>query len=501
LADHRGDYWTEILKPTCTAEGMKSRICECCGVTETVAIPATGHSYSAKVTKPTCTEQGYTTFTCSCGDSYIGKYVQATGHSGSWVDLVPASCTEGGIHARVCQVCSTMETENVPASGHSYDSVVTAPTCTTQGYTTKTCSACGNVEVTNYVSAKGHSWNPWITVKAATCTVEGAQMRFCNCGTTESQTIGKLPHSYADGVCSACGAAEAVEIEKFDIDASRMILGNALEFQFGVAMDKIPCTTGYYAVIEKTWADGSTTTKTIPAEEWGTVGTYWAIGYDGLAAKEMSDIFYVTVYNADGAAVSNAKTDSVRDYVMRNIDKSSDILKTLMVNMLDYGAAAQVTFSYGTNDLANNQLTDEQKALGTATLEPLTNGQQKGDFYLGTRLVLKSRIQLQVAFAGLTRDMYAIYTFTNNRGELQTERVEGSEFVDAGGVLGVEMNKLKYSTARAMVNVAVYYADGTIYGTASDSIEGYVQRNAKSDTDVAIALMKFADSAKAYLYG
>jgi len=215
----------------------------------------------------------------------------------------------------------------------------------------------------------------------------------------------------------------------------------------------------------------------------------------------MSDIFYVTVYNADGAAVSNAKTDSVRDYVMRNIDKSSDILKTLMVNMLDYGAAAQVTFSYGTNDLANNQLTDEQKALGTATLEPLTNGQQKGDFYLGTRLVLKSRIQLQVAFAGLTRDMYAIYTFTNNRGELQTERVEGSEFVDAGGVLGVEMNKLKYSTARAMVNVAVYYADGTIYGTASDSIEGYVQRNAKSDTDVAIALMKFADSAKAYLYG
>ncbi len=47
------------------------------------------------------------------------------------------------------------------------------------------------------------------------------------------------------------------EIVKFDIDVACMILGNALEFRFGVLKTKFTDTTGYYAQIEKTWADGT----------------------------------------------------------------------------------------------------------------------------------------------------------------------------------------------------------------------------------------------------
>jgi len=118
---------------------------------------------------------------------------------------------------------------------------------------------------------------------------------------------------------------------------------------------------------------------------------------------------------------------------------------------------------------------------------------------MGTRLVLESRIQLQVAFKGMTRDMYAVYTFTDNKDEVKTVRVEGADFIDVG-VLGVEMSALVYADARNVVEITVYNADGTVYGTATDSIEGYVQRNAKGETDVSMELMKFADSAKAYLY-
>ena len=498
--EHNFDNWTQITKPTCTTDGAKSSVCALCGETETVAIPATGHNYSTKVTNPTCTEQGYTTFTCSCGDSYVGKYVQATGHSGSWIDLVPVSCTTDGIRARVCATCNTMVTENIPAFGHSYTSVVTAPTCTTQGYTTKTCSTCGNVEVTNYVSAKGHSWNSWIIIKAATCAAEGTQMRFCNCGTTESQTIEKLPHSYTDGVCTACGAEEPVEVVKFDIDVARMILGNSLEFQFGVAKTKIPVKDGYYALIEKTWADGTTTTKTIPATEWGVAGQYWAIVYDGLAAKEMGDIFYVTIYNAKGQAVSNAKEDSVRAYVERAYASQSATGKTMMVDMLNYGAAAQVHFNYGTDDLANSKLTDAQKAAATATTPEMSNDVVKGNFYQGTRFILQSSIQVQLGFANLTTDMYAVYTYTNAKGENKEVRVEGTDFVAAsnGSKIGVELSELVYADARVLVEVTVYNADGTVYGTASDSIESCALR---SNAAVFVELMKFADSAKAHLYG
>lgn len=171
----------------------------------------------------------------------------------------------------------------------------------------------------------------------------------------------------------------------------------------------------------------------------------------------------------------------------------------MMVDMLGYGAAAQVNFSYGTDDLANSQLTAAQKGYGTTTVTTLKNNQGKGTNYLGTRLVLESSIQLQVAFKNLTADKYVIYSFTNHLGEVQTVRVDSADFVDAGGVYGVELSELVYADARQQAQVTVYNADGSVYGTASDSIEGYIQRNTKGD-DVFAALMKFADAAYNYFH-
>ena len=157
----------------------------------------------------------------------------------------------------------------------------------------------------------------------------------------------------------------------------------------------------------------------------------------------------------------------------------------------------------GGNDFSNNRLTSTQKAWGSTNVATLNNNLVKGTNYFGTRLVLESRIQLQVAFGGMTSDKYAIYTFTDNSGNKQTVRVEGAEFVYVSGLYGVEMSALVYADARSSVKITVYNADGTVYGTATDSIEGYAARNVKDandPNDVVLALMKFADSAKAYLY-
>ena len=287
---------------------------------------------------------------------------------------------------------------------------------------------------------------------------------------------------------------EKPEIEKFDIDVSRMILGNSLEFQFGVAMNKFTDTTGYYAVVEK-----SGVTKTIPATQWSTAGQYYAIVYDGLAAKEMADTISVTIYNAKGEAVSNQKTDSVRDYAARAFDSQDVAGKTMLVDMLNYGAAAQLHFDYNTADLANSNLTDAQKAAGTATAPEMSNDQVKGENYSGSRFILTSSIQVQLAFKGLTSDMYAIYTYTSAKGEAKTVRVEGEDFVMINGKpAGVELSALVYADARSMVEVTVYNADGTVYGYAEDSIESCCFR---SSGEMFVALMKFADSAKTHLFG
>ena len=284
----------------------------------------------------------------------------------------------------------------------------------------------------------------------------------------------------------------------FDIDVARMILGNSLEFQFGVAKTKIADKTGYYAVIEKTWADGTTTEKIIPATEWDTAGAYWAIVYDGLAAKEMGDTFYVTIYNADGEAISNAKQDAVRDYVERAFAGQTAKGKTMMVDMLNYGAAAQVNFNYGTSDLANSKLTAEQLATGTATAPNMENKQVKGTNYTGSRFILSSAIQVQIGFKGLKDGMYAIYTYTDNNNKVKEVRVESSEFVTSGSSkIGVELGALVYADARALVNVTIYNADGSVHGSATDSIESCCVR---SNGDLYVALMKFADSARIFLY-
>jgi hypothetical protein len=172
----------------------------------------------------------------------------------------------------------------------------------------------------------------------------------------------------------------------------------------------------------------------------------------------------------------------------------------MVVDMLNYGAAAQVNFDYGTSDLANSWLTPAQKASGTTTAPTMEDKQVKGNNYFATRFILSSAIQVQVAFRNLTTDMYAIYTYTNANGDEKSVRVEGEDFIVLSGKPAIiELSALVYADARAQVKVTVYKADGTVHGYAEDSIESCCARATKGG-DVFEALMAFGDSAKAHLY-
>ena len=72
----------------------------------------------------------------------------------------------------------------------------------------------------------------------------------------------------------------------------------------------------------------------------------------------------------------------------------------------------------------------------------------------------------------------------------------GVVLVVSGKLAGVELSKLVYADARCLVSVTVYNADGTVYGTATDSIESCAFRG---NDDLFVNLMKFADSARAEL--
>ena len=169
-------------------------------------------------------------------------------------------------------------------------------------------------------------------------------------------------------------------------------------------------------------------------------------------------------------------------------------IKTLIVDMLNYGAEAQLHFGYNAEDLANKLLSEEQKALATETVA-CTNKQVKGANFYGTNLSLEDRILLNLHFRNVKEGYSAKIIFTDFRGRTQT--VEKELVPYSGSIYRIAVDEIVLADAFTTVTATVYDANGNVHGTVTDSVESYVFRMGESALNEAI--MKFAFSAKEYL--
>ena len=221
---HDWSDWTVTTEATCTAKGEKTRACqrEGCDATDTVDIPANGHTeVTDAAVEPTCTvpgktegkhcsvcnevlvaqtevpAKGHTWTAASCTEPRTCSVCGATdgealGHDWSaWTVTTEATCTEKGEKTRSCQRegCDAVETEEIAAKGHTevIDAAV-EPTCTEPGKTEgKHCSVCNEILVAQTeIPAKGHTWT------AASCT----EPRTCSvCSATDGNPLG---HDWSD---------------------------------------------------------------------------------------------------------------------------------------------------------------------------------------------------------------------------------------------------------------------------------------------------------------
>ncbi len=229
---HTHDYTAVVTAPTCTSAGYTTYTCSCgssykdsytdalghnykngkctrCGAEESGG-ETHAHDYTAVVTAPTCTSAGYTTYTCSCGSSYKDSYTDALGH-----DYKNGKCTR-------CHAKDPGQTHT-----HDYKSTVVKATCTEPGYTHYVCS-CGDSYDDNYTDALGHRYFLGICIRCGakdpnahthiyaeavtkpTCTEKGYTTYSCTvCGDSYvGSYTNALGHSYANGKCSRCGAAD-----------------------------------------------------------------------------------------------------------------------------------------------------------------------------------------------------------------------------------------------------------------------------------------------------
>ena len=304
----------------------------------------------------------------------------------------------------------------------------------------------------------------------------------------------------------------AVEVSVADalwnIAKANMTLGSSLAMNFAFAKSEEADWSGYYAEIVKTYADGKKAVAPIPVEQWGSATIngeeYYTITFNGIAAKEMGDEFYATIYNAKGIAQSFTHTDSVKAYANRlwdlTVASGTDVeMLTMIVDMLNYGAAAQSLFGYDAKNLVNADLTPVQNAMATKTVE-VENTQVKGENYFGSSLVLEDKIRLMVAFSNVTEDMTAKITFTDHYGNAVDVEAE----LTMDGSFGiVNVDQIAVADGRTPVTVTVYNADGSVYGSVTDSMESYISRMTEKEplkADLYKKIMMFSDAAYAIFH-
>lgn len=157
------------------------------------ATQAHAHSYTATVTKqPTCTAEGVKTFRCSCGDSYT-ETISAAGHVfGAYVYNNDATEAADGTETAACTICGAKDTRTAAgtkiAHVHNYTAAVTkAATCAEEGVKTYTCS-CGS-SYTEAVPVIAHSFGDYIYNDDATTEKDGTRTATCSvCGKTDTVT-------------------------------------------------------------------------------------------------------------------------------------------------------------------------------------------------------------------------------------------------------------------------------------------------------------------------
>ena len=136
---------------------------------------------------------------------------------------IPATCTTDGSYdsVRTCTVCGQKETSTVtvPEKGHTpgatdIENKVEA-TCDAEGSYEEVvyCTVCG-VQLSRQkviVPSPGHKWDEGTVTKEATCQAVGEKVYKCSvCSAIKYVELPKVDHSYKDGKCIWCGAAEPV---------------------------------------------------------------------------------------------------------------------------------------------------------------------------------------------------------------------------------------------------------------------------------------------------
>jgi hypothetical protein len=220
------------------------------------------------------------------------------------------------------------------------------------------------------------------------------------------------------------------------------------------------------------------------------------------------------VYQGEVFECNSAEYSAVT-YAKTMLPKSATAakVKKLIVDLVNYGAAAQIYTKTNTDDLANAWLTDAQKALGTQELRETTTHQNLKYEVIDNPTVSWKGAGLKLEAAITVRYTIQASDLTNLKAVLQingeTFEVPSSEFVLVDGYTDryyIYFDKPTASQMSMPILATIYNGDTAVSNTVQYSIESYINTNKAATkpaglADLVQAMLKYGDSANAYAYG
>ena len=402
------------------------------------------------------------------------------------------------------------------AHTHTYLShVVTEPTCTAVGFTTHICDNCGASYTDSEIAATGHSHN--YSNNGADHTVTCAN---CDYSVTE-------PHTYEDGTC-LCGAVEITEPTQVNVKLSHTVsFDSDLQMNYRIKYENIAAavpnyvTEGAYLVVEKDrypMGGGEKTVETVTLyPDLTSEPDRMLFSLKGIQSVEMGSELRVVLHFFDAAGreyYTQIDTYSVLAYAQLCYDSytydEKPRLYTLLIDTLNYGAAAQEAFDRRADEPVNAGMEAYQQYATTELSAELSDSRTYVDNERSITAV--SAVGFTVTFAdktelnakltiaeGYTKADITSVKVLNESGEEVAILNDFTELDD--GRLQVTFTGIKSVNMRDMYYFVVYVGEEVASQNVGYSVEAYVKSNINSGDAALAALARaciyYGDSAKA----
>ena len=322
---------------------------------------------------------------------------------------------------------------------------------------------------------------------------------------------GETPGAYVR-MCEVCGTpGESLVIPALKISAASLVLTDSLAINYKVKKSLLAegSYTDPYIVFEMAG-------EAVTVRAYEDVGENLVFAFEDIAPHLMNETVTATLYATCYGKVcaGQAQDYSVETYCYNTLSKyASDEyakLRTLLVDLLNYGAASQRYTGRATEDLVNNRLTAEQSAWGTQSDRALNTVQDTGYIVRENASVTFKSVGLFLQESAAIRfkidatNVDGMYAKVVNAHGVYT--IPASQFTQTDGGHYIYFDRLTAAQMSDANYITIYNESGAISNTFSYSVESYAySMQKKSDKELLLnlisAMMRYGDAAKAYVGG